>query len=629
MQLFSIPLLPNFSSGLPAGAATATGAGAAGTPADRSGGFGDILTAEAAAAKPAQPTSKPGHASTNTPTSSRSGTNPHRPTSTEGPQGQAASNPSDAAVNGGEPMVALPLSTGSATVDGQVVNLVETIAGSTDETAEGAPSDPAAESTVQGGAVEGVTTAQPQAVAPWLAPVAAESGAMELLGLSSAVNASEDGSNQESGEVTASPAQTGRASLFASTARRASDSQTGSASASVAATGTGIASTSTLIASEGGVTGKAPSGTTAIRSGAEQVPTAVNSGDAARSATASTNAQADAAVPSASTVGLKAAGDRAVAMAKVDPIAHDATAVGVISTTASSGKAATASAATRTQDAAAVPGPMATTSPADPVAPKVAPATNAQASMVGEKFAAALNEFSNGQGSPENRGQKHSLLSGDKLVKSQSQRLGTNTAQGEIPMAASAQSTRSLIAEPEAMSFSAEPLTFDALVEEAAQGVEHTNSARKAVDVAMSLLDQAGKGTQRGVNLQFSVSGVDVAVRVEMRDDQVHTTFRTDSPELRAALAQEWQTVVSTHSADRSQKLADPVFTSTANSGSTSGDSGASQQRESSTRQSQWENSSAFARSGAAQTADAAHPAESLHVRSSRPETTRHLDAVA
>lgn len=196
-------------------------------------------------------------------------------------------------------------------------------------------------------------------------------------------------------------------------------------------------------------------------------------------------------------------------------------------------------------------------------------------------------------------------------------------------MAASAQLTRSTIAEPEAISAAAVPLTFDALVEEAAQGVEHTNSARKAVETAMSLLDQAGKGTQRGVNLQFSVSGVDVAVRVEMRDDQVHTTFRTDSPELRAALAQEWQSVVSTHAADRSQKLADPVFTSNASPGSTSGDSGASQQREPSTRQSQWENPTAFARAGAAQRADGASSTESLHVRPARPNTTRHLDAVA
>jgi hypothetical protein len=265
----------------------------------------------------------------------------------------------------------------------------------------------------------------------------------------------------------------------------------------------------------------------------------------------------------------------------------------------------------------------------DSVVAKLVPPAAGSSPSGGEKIAAAFREFQNGQGNEGEHGQKKSLLAGEMMVKPQAMSLGTNTAQVDAPMAASAQSTRSLIAEPEAMTPAAVPLTFDSLVEEAAQGVEQTHSARKAVDVAMSLLDQAGKGTQRGVNLQFSVSGMEVAVRVEMRDDQVHTTFRTDSPELRAALAQEWQTVVSTQAGDRSQKLADPVFTSNANPGSTSGDSGASQQREPSTRQSQWENPTAFARPGAARTADATSGAEPLHVHSVRPETTRHLDAIA
>jgi hypothetical protein len=61
------------------------------------------------------------------------------------------------------------------------------------------------------------------------------------------------------------------------------------------------------------------------------------------------------------------------------------------------------------------------------------------------------------------------------------------------------------------------------------------------------------------VNLQFSVSGEDLSVRVEMHQGQVRTTFRTDSAELRNALAHEWQALAA-NAADRPHRFVDPVF---------------------------------------------------------------------
>jgi hypothetical protein len=144
------------------------------------------------------------------------------------------------------------------------------------------------------------------------------------------------------------------------------------------------------------------------------------------------------------------------------------------------------------------------------------------------------------------------------------------------------------------MSFLAAPLTFDALVKQPAPDATSDlgSAAHRAVDSALAMADHFSDGAQRGVSLQFSVSGVDLAVRVEMRADGVHTTFRTESPELRAALAHEWQTVVSTQPGERAQKLADPVFTSASGGSSTATDSGAANQRDRSAPQNQQQASS-------------------------------------
>ncbi len=117
--------------------------------------------------------------------------------------------------------------------------------------------------------------------------------------------------------------------------------------------------------------------------------------------------------------------------------------------------------------------------------------------------------------------------------------------------------------------------------------VEPALVAHRAVDAVLTAVERFSAGDRHSVQLQFSVGGADLSVRVELRGEAVRTTFRTDSPELRNALAHEWQ-AASPQSADRSVRLTPPEFSSnhTAGFGAFSGDT-ASHQREARARRSE------------------------------------------
>ena len=85
--------------------------------------------------------------------------------------------------------------------------------------------------------------------------------------------------------------------------------------------------------------------------------------------------------------------------------------------------------------------------------------------------------------------------------------------------------------------------------------------AQRAVEAVLTAAERSQSAGQHSVNLQFSLSGVDLAVRVQLRSGAVHATFRTDSPELRSALAEEWHSV-SAQSAGAPLRMVAPVFTS-------------------------------------------------------------------
>ncbi len=115
------------------------------------------------------------------------------------------------------------------------------------------------------------------------------------------------------------------------------------------------------------------------------------------------------------------------------------------------------------------------------------------------------------------------------------------------------------------------------------QQVSLTSSAHRAVEAVLDVTDRLAARERHSVDLQFTVGDADLKVRVEMKAGEVHTTFRTDSAELRAALSSEWQSVSSQNS-DRSTRLAAPVFASNDQGSSFSGD-GAPRQRDQQSRE--------------------------------------------
>jgi hypothetical protein len=102
----------------------------------------------------------------------------------------------------------------------------------------------------------------------------------------------------------------------------------------------------------------------------------------------------------------------------------------------------------------------------------------------------------------------------------------------------------------------------------AAASVEK-NFAERAVATVSNLVDTqftASMQKSGSVQLRLKFGSEDLSVRVELRGGAVHTDFRTDSPELRAALNREWQAVAN-QSSHSLRAFVDPVFSPTSSSG--------------------------------------------------------------
>jgi hypothetical protein len=110
-----------------------------------------------------------------------------------------------------------------------------------------------------------------------------------------------------------------------------------------------------------------------------------------------------------------------------------------------------------------------------------------------------------------------------------------------------------------------------------------------------------------------------LSIRVEYREGQVQATFRTDSPELRDAIAREWQQQ-SSSSDPRPYRVADPVFSG---SGFTAGGDSSRQQRSA--------EQASFEQTVATTAARSASPSTNptAVAPASRPEATGLLHAIA
>lgn len=85
--------------------------------------------------------------------------------------------------------------------------------------------------------------------------------------------------------------------------------------------------------------------------------------------------------------------------------------------------------------------------------------------------------------------------------------------------------------------------------------------AHRAVETIFNVVEAQRNGLSNAtsVNLHFKFGGDDLAVRVQMRGGEVQTQFLTDSSDLRAALASEWQTLAGQGGVS-GLKLLDPVI---------------------------------------------------------------------
>ena len=80
---------------------------------------------------------------------------------------------------------------------------------------------------------------------------------------------------------------------------------------------------------------------------------------------------------------------------------------------------------------------------------------------------------------------------------------------------------------------------------------EAVGTAHEALEVVLRAVEQASAQGQKLVNLHFSIGHAALSVRIELRARDVRTTFRTESPELRAALSEEWQAIASSSPGER------------------------------------------------------------------------------
>ncbi len=105
---------------------------------------------------------------------------------------------------------------------------------------------------------------------------------------------------------------------------------------------------------------------------------------------------------------------------------------------------------------------------------------------------------------------------------------------------------------------------------------ETLTAAHRAVDAVLASTERFTPSTQSVANLKLAVGDSELLVRVEVRAGEVHATFRTDSPELRAALSHEWR-AAALQSTEQPLRMAVPVFASAERS---FGDSGAGSSHE-------------------------------------------------
>lgn len=254
-----------------------------------------------------------------------------------------------------------------------------------------------------------------------------------------------------------------------------------------------------------------------------------------------------------------------------------------------------------------------------------------------EKFAAARSEIFTAPVSTPSLSNKNFLTTEDDEVRQASPSIGITVAESSVTMTAAptlhlAATTPAAVLDVNVVNVpAAHPASIPSAP--AATPAEITAAAHKAVDAVLASTERLASATQSSVNLKFSVGGADLDVRVEVRAGAVHATFRTDSPELRTALAQEWQSTTS-QPADHTLRLAPPVFAAGDRSGTGAGTGFSGEQSSQQARDQNARSPAEFSLPGSARgrfttaSSTGTSGVSALPARSA-PATTLHLHAFA
>jgi hypothetical protein len=171
-------------------------------------------------------------------------------------------------------------------------------------------------------------------------------------------------------------------------------------------------------------------------------------------------------------------------------------------------------------------------------------------------------------------GEKKTLITTEQSDRQAPGFVGIDAAQGESTMSADTPDLTAAVRLASLPNLAAPAATAPAAAA-APSASSESASARLAVDAVVKLVDaQTGRSQApvSAVSLNFKFGSDDLAIRVEWRNGEVHTQFRTDSADLRSALASQWQAMAPS-AAGRTTQFADPVFS--AGGGSSASTTGA------------------------------------------------------
>lgn len=223
--------------------------------------------------------------------------------------------------------------------------------------------------------------------------------------------------------------------------------------------------------------------------------------------------------------------------------------------------------------------------------------------------------------------EKKPVVNGSKELTSTTPNIGTDTANRENAMPHSAVNKAPAVVLPSLVDDGIRAGSGSAVVQTTVASV--AAQATKLVQEIRQIADRISVIDRNTVEVRFDFSDADrLSVRVEYRDGAVHTTFRTDSSQLRDAISQEWQ-AQSAVTEQKSYRMTEPVFSQTTSDrqtfGSAGGGDGSGRQRAfEQASQSGTPSYASTSRNTGSTTSTAAPTA-----RFSRPDNSLHLHVLA